>query len=183
MSKYIKCNSCDGRYVVRSGKYGYFAGCSEYPRCKSTLKIYELAHAYIMKYGLNLYGWKKSCWKCKKDTMVYSYFLYYEMEEIDNIFSSVHGIGLGDIPCIDNIISSKYPSIIMSYSNTLKNSYIANTCQHCKALQGRNYVVSDPHEIINELYHEHTMEKYLVETIKVEDVNLMMDLKKCVDLS
>lgn len=183
MNKYIECNNCEGHYVVRLGKYGYFAGCSKYPRCKSTLKIYELAHAYIMKYGLNLYGWKKSCWKCKRDTVVYSYFLYYEMEEIDNIFRSVHGIGLGDIPCIDKIISGKYPSVTMSYSNTTKSSYMANLCQHCKALQGRNYVVHDPHEIINDLWHERTMEKYLVETVKVDDVNLMAELRECVDLS
>lgn len=183
MNKYIKCNRCKGHYVVRESKYGLFAGCSEYPRCESTLKIYELAHAYIMKYGLNLYGWKKVCQKCNKDTLVYSYFLYYEMEEIGDVFRFFHRVGLGDIPCIDEIISRKYPNVAMRYSNTTKSIYMSNSCIHCNALQGRYYVVDDPHEIINDLWHEHTMGKYLIETIKTDDARLMSQLKKCINLS
>lgn len=183
MQKYLECSSCKGHYVVRLGKYGYFAGCSEYPRCKSTLKIYELAHAFIMKYGINLYGWKKNCWKCKQDTIVYSYFLFYELEEIDSVFNGVHGIGLGDIHCIDKVISDKYKTVQIRHSNTTQSAYMANICEHCQSLQGRNYVVDDPHEIINDLWHEHTMEKYLVDNIKVADADLLAELKKCVDLS
>ncbi len=183
MTKEIECRNCGGHYVAREGKYGVFVGCSEFPRCKSTMSVPELAHAFIMKYGLNLYGWKKNCWKCKQDTIVYSYFLYYELEEIDHFFSIEHGIGLGDIPCVDIIISTKYPSVKMSYSKTTRSSYMANTCEHCQALQGKNHVVNDPHGIIIDLWHDHTMDKYLVENIQVTDANLLAELKKCVDLS
>lgn len=185
MAQLIKCSNCNGHYVIREGKYGTFAGCSEYPHCKSTRKIYELAHMFISKYGMNLYGWQKTCWKCKQDTMVYSYFLYYELKEIDNIFSSVHGIGIGDIPCIDKIISNKYPTVEMRYSSTTQSKYMANICMHCKSLQGRNYVVDDPHEIMTDLFHDHTMEKYLVENIKLTEIaenNLLAELKACIDL-
>lgn len=183
MIKQVECHHCDGNYVVRDGQYGIFAGCSEYPRCKSTLKVHELAHAFIMKYGLNLYGWKKPCWKCKQDITVYSYFLYYELEEIDNIFCGLHGIGLGDIPCVDHIISNKYKTITKRYSNTTQSRYMANTCEHCQALQGRNFIVDDPHEIIVDLWHDHTMERYLVENLKISSPNLLAELKECLDLS
>lgn len=33
------CPRCDGRLVLRKGKYGLFYGCSNYPRCKYTRKI------------------------------------------------------------------------------------------------------------------------------------------------
>ena len=34
-----KCPNCDGRLVVRSGKFGRFLGCSNYPQCDYTRKI------------------------------------------------------------------------------------------------------------------------------------------------
>ncbi len=34
-SVYVKCPACEkGTLVPRSSDYGYFVGCSEYPRCK-----------------------------------------------------------------------------------------------------------------------------------------------------
>ena len=47
-----------------------------------------------------------------------------------------------------------------SMSNTTHSPYMANTCIHCGALQGRNYVVEDPHEIIEELWHSRGMDKF-----------------------
>lgn len=40
MEKQPKCPSCKtGRMVVREGKYGKFAGCSNYPKCKQTQQV------------------------------------------------------------------------------------------------------------------------------------------------
>jgi hypothetical protein len=136
-----------------------------------------------MKYGINLYGWKKICWKCGKETTVYSYFLYYELEEMDEFFSNVHGIGLGSILSIDQIISGKYKNIKDCFSRTTRSRYIANVCEHCGSLQGRNYVVDDPHEIFGDLFHDRTMEKYLVENIKVEHENLLEELEELFNYS
>ena len=33
-----KCPLCGGNLVERKGKYGYFIGCSNYPKCKYTKK-------------------------------------------------------------------------------------------------------------------------------------------------
>ena len=33
-----KCPKCGGRLVQRSGQYGKFMGCSNYPDCKYTKK-------------------------------------------------------------------------------------------------------------------------------------------------
>ena len=33
------CPQCGGKLVERSGSYGYFLGCSNYPRCKFTTPL------------------------------------------------------------------------------------------------------------------------------------------------
>lgn len=175
----IKCKQCDGFYKLREGRFGVFAGCSNYPHCRSTLQLYELAQAFIQAYGLKIYCWERVCWKCGKATPVYSYFLDYELEEVDEFLGSYGPIGLGDLQYVDQILVKEIATIQLRYSKTTRSAYMANTCVHCGALQGRNYVVNDPHEIIEALWHTRAMDKYLCKTIRVEDSTpLLPDLKR-----
>ena len=41
----VKCKKCQGHYLLRQGKYGLFAGCSNFPRCRSTMKLAEFLKA------------------------------------------------------------------------------------------------------------------------------------------
>lgn len=41
----VKCKKCQGYYLLRQGKYGLFAGCSNFPRCRSTMKLAEFLKA------------------------------------------------------------------------------------------------------------------------------------------
>lgn len=172
--KEVKCRLCDGHYILRSGKYGDFAGCSNYPRCKSTLKFHELILEYIKTYGINIYAWDRICWKCGKTTKVYSYFLDYDLHALDDYFENIGFIGLGDIETLDKLLALKYPTICKKFSKTENRSYFANTCEHCKALQGRYYVVDDPHEIMDELF-EDAMDKYFVENIPYEKAKVSLN--------
>lgn len=175
----IRCKQCNGTYVLREGRYGAFAGCTNFPRCKSTMKFFELVQAFIRERGINIYRWQRICWNCEKNTPVYSYFLDYELKELDEYLSTYGPIGLGDLEHIDMLLANEIPSIQIRHSNTTKSRYMANTCVHCSALQGRNYVVDDPHEIIAELWHDHNMKKYLYKTITLNDLTpLLSDLKR-----
>ena len=176
----IPCGICDGHYKVREGKYGIFAGCSNYPTCKSTLRLPDLALKYIQHYGLNIYHWDKECYKCRKKTTVYSYYLDYDLADLDEFFSmGGPTIGLGDLSYVDELLSKQIPTIQLRYSNTTKSKYMANTCEHCGALQGRNYVVDDPHEIIGELWHDHGMGKFLFQKIEIKDImSLAKDINR-----
>lgn len=178
--KRIRCQECDGNYILRDGKFGVFAGCSNYPRCRSTKKLYEVVLEYIRIYGIGIYRWDRECWKCKKKTAVYSYYLDYELAELDEFFNSgLPAVGLGDLAYIDGLLSQKYATIQKRYSNTTHSSYMANTCSHCGALQGRNYVVEDPHEIVEELWHSRGMDKFWIETIACPDTSpLVSDIKR-----
>lgn len=33
------CPKCGGKLIERTGKYGKFIGCSNYPKCKFTMKL------------------------------------------------------------------------------------------------------------------------------------------------
>ncbi len=166
---YIPCRKCSGFYKIRDGRFGLFAGCSNYPNCTSTLSVPDFVLTYLKIYGLNIYSWKRVCYKCQKNTNVFSYFLNYELVNADDFFSSFFGIGLGDLEYIDNILSERISTVKMRYSKTTNSKYMANTCEHCGALQGRNYVVDDPHEIIRELWHDRGMDKYLYMRLEIEE--------------
>ena len=183
--KNLNCKLCDGHYEIRKGK-SWFAGCSNYrqSKCKSTLQLYEYALEVIKLYGINIYKWEKECWKCKKLTPVYSYYLNYDLGEFDVFFRPVNNgdsiligdeVGLGDLPYVDNILSQKIPSIKLKYSRTTNSNSISNTCIYCGSLQGRNYVVDDPHEITTELWYSRDMVKYHSETIFCGDIEYVQN--------
>lgn len=168
----IKCPKCNGYLLLRSGKYGDFVGCSNFPNCRNSMSINNLIYLFYKQYGFNLYGWNIKCWKCGKETKVYSYFPLYDLSFCDEHFGYYAGKGLGDLPSIDKYLIENYKNIKVKYSYTTKTSYTANVCEHCGSLQGRNYVVDDPHEIMGSLYHNKDMEQYFIENIAYDKVQL-----------
>ncbi len=167
----MKCEEChDGTYVIRSSGYSNFAGCSNYPKCKATLTIPEYVKKVLEQDGVNIYKWKKQCPKCKKETSVISYYLNYDLEKYDDVFEMVENIGIGDIPFIDKILVEKYKNVKWVTHKFQSEKYVANVCEHCGHLQGHYYVVEDPHEILEELFYEKTMEKYLFDHINVKGI-------------
>lgn len=178
----ISCDKCNGNYIMRTGKYSDFAGCTNYPKCKSIIKVHDYVFKYIEENGVDIYKWNKICWKCKELTCVYSYYLGYELEEFDEYFSGEFWTpGLGDLPFLDACMTRKFKTIKFRYSNTTKSGYISNGCIHCGALQGKNYVVDDPHEIMGSLIHKKDMEKYWYDTIMVNTINdKIVDIDGCI---
>ena len=123
----IPCGVCRGYYKVREGKYGVFAGCSNYPSCRSTLNLPDLVLKYIQLYGLNIYCWNRKCYKCGKETAVYSYYLDYDLADLDEFFSmGGPTVGLGDLSYVDELLSKQIPTIQLRYSNTTKELSINN---------------------------------------------------------
>lgn len=177
---FIPCNICNGNYILRDGKYGAFAGCNNFPKCKSTLKLPDFVLKYIDLYGIRIYRWNRECYKCGNVTPVYSYYLNCDLEWFYNIeLTGIPDVGLADIEYVDKILSTKIPTIKMRHSQITNSKYMANTCEHCGALQGRNYVVDDPHEIIEDLWINKNMEKYLYAILKIGDVSkISQDIKR-----
>lgn len=167
---YVNCKTCSGGYyIIRDSKFGLFGGCSSYPDCKSTIQLYDLVFKFFVSEGINIYQWKRECFKCKKATNVYSYFLFYELQNLDESFNNSHGLGLGDVKWIDKQLENVIPSVKERFSLQRGYGYIGNTCSHCGVLQGKNYVVDDPHEIMSELFHERNMQMYHFTNLSVEN--------------
>ncbi|MDA2385409.1 topoisomerase DNA-binding C4 zinc finger domain-containing protein [Bacillus cereus] len=161
----VKCNDCSGFYILRSSDYGEFGGCTNFPKCKSKLSKSKFILSFIKENGINIYKWEKKCWKCGKNTEVYSYYLHYQLLKSSVNATALVFAGIGYIQSIDNYLTNKYPSIQLKYSKTINSGYIANTCIHCNALQGKNYIVDDPHEIFDDMYIQKCMEKYFIENV------------------
>lgn len=181
MAKKINCEKCNnGYYTYRCGKFGPFWGCSNYPNCHSAKKPYQFVLKYIEKYGVNIYCWKRKCYKCGKETRVYSYYIGHDLLSIDEYLGSHFGfIGLGDISYIDKICKNFIPTIKECYSKTLMESYIANTCEHCGALQGKFHTVDDPHELYNAIFEKDGLKPYLNRNIKISDISaITKDIKR-----
>jgi len=56
----LKCTECDSYMVQRSGKYGWFWGCSSYPKCKNTQQLGDGDPCPICKSKLKFNREKKS---------------------------------------------------------------------------------------------------------------------------
>jgi hypothetical protein len=93
----------------------------------------------------------------------------------------MQGVGLGDVPSIDAQLSKVVPSISKNYSYTVHEEYYSNVCPICGALQGKYYVVTDPHDILMDLERE-SMDKYLYCTLSVSEDLLLKDFKGCESL-
>lgn len=169
--KRVICPNCGGELKIRDGKYGCFVGCSNYPRCRTTKSLTQLIYLFFKENGFKIYKWQRKCWKCGEITSVYSYYPLYELGLAYDLFEFFSGMGLSNIPSLDIVMSQIYPTIKKSYSKTIAESYVANHCAHCKAIQGYNYVVTDPHEIHNELEFEYSMDKYFDRHIPFDLVN------------
>ena len=168
-SHLVKCQTCNGYYVIKTSRTGdTFAGCSNYKpysekNCK-TISLKKFIDLYFRKNGFNIYGWNRTCWKCHNETPVRTYLLNIDLSLADDYFEYFNNIGLGDVDFLDKYMSQKYTFIKMSYSKTVNDSYMANTCIHCKAIQGKNFIIDDPEILIT----SEEMDKYFIENISFE---------------
>ena len=143
------------------------------------MSLPEIVQEFIQAHGINIYRWGRICFKCRNTIPIYSYYLYCDLSSIDgrlgDYFRGRHGIGLGDIPSIDEYLANEINSIQIRYSKTINDSYVANTCMHCGAMQGYYYVVIDPHEIHHDLMHAYRMKKYIFKTLYPYDVRIPLN--------
>lgn len=143
-----------------------------YQTLKSATLRQEIKLA-VLKYGVRIYGWERVCYKCRKTTKVYSYYLFHDLKRYISELEPYEGEdGLGYIPSLDRLVAESFPeaAIWQRYSRSEGESYFANGCLHCDSLQGRYYVVDDPHEICEDLWAEDdNMEQYLVSVLSVPE--------------
>ncbi|MBQ9071915.1 MAG: topoisomerase DNA-binding C4 zinc finger domain-containing protein [Bacilli bacterium] len=146
----LNCTECDsGHYILRNGTYGYFYGCSNFPKCKSVKKISEFMYMCLLENGINIYEQKSNCWKCNNEISVLSYFLDIDFK-LNNIvipnFTNLHLIRLGSIQKFDKFLISKYNTLENRYSKKAGFVYTGNICPFCDSLQGAQMTLGKIHE-------------------------------------
>jgi len=87
-----------------------------------------------------IFKWSKNCWKCGEETPVVSYD-----------FQAGFNYTIGDVEKLDMVLMEKYPFVRRVLSKTMGHIVIANTCVHCRGLQGNWFIREDllemPYEV------------------------------------
>ncbi|WP_251006176.1 hypothetical protein [Carnobacterium sp. ISL-102] len=123
--------------------------------------------------GIPVYTYKKECYRCKKETSIYTYCLFVSNQESlffpwdkHRLFKEQNfelGILhmkepriefypinlLGDFSNLDAKMMRKFPTIKKRYSETRRETYCMNLCEYCNAKQGEYFVYWDMNEFIS----------------------------------
>ncbi|PPE05933.1 topoisomerase DNA-binding C4 zinc finger domain-containing protein [Williamsoniiplasma lucivorax] len=143
----MKCTNDEGVLKLKHGSYGYFIGCTNFPKCKTTINSKEFIKNILSKEGVNIYCWKRECWKCKETTPVYAYLINYQLSKYIKEFEQFGDLFGPDHSSEDEITTwmlANIPSIKKMYSKTVGAKYPANTCVNCGVLQGAFMIFSEP---------------------------------------
>lgn len=167
--KCLKCNH--GNMIVKLGQYGLFAACDNFPNCRNTMKLNKFLYEILKKDGIYIYGWDHVCWKCHKNTKVYTYFINKQLKPYMEEHTELGNLGLDSFPPIDDYLKENYKTINNNFSKTQNSYCTSNNCSHCNALIGNYYIVEDPHDIFND-WITGDLNKYIVEKIPFEKFNI-----------
>lgn len=86
---------------------------------------------------------------------------------------------------MDKSLAKRYPTIKMQYSKKAHSKYMDNSCRYCGAIQGKNYAVQVPDEIMEVLYDEKpymAMKRYTIGAFTLKEGNVFKsELKRYFD--
>ncbi|MBT0787420.1 topoisomerase DNA-binding C4 zinc finger domain-containing protein [Enterococcus faecalis] len=155
------CDECHSPLIERTGKYGVFLGCSNYPRCKFTKNILHESddtllgdQKLLIKNFVSIISGNKMCYRCNQLTTVSGLAISDNDVQFLKSATSVFDFGFDiyiipwsssfyQLPIvIQNILQTEFP-IQLKYSKTVNQKYWANVCINCGCLQGDNYVYDD----------------------------------------
>ena len=168
----MKCSKCqNGNMKIKLGQYGLFAACDKFPNCRNPIKLNKFLYEALKKEGINIYGWDHTCWKCKKTTKVYTYFINKQLKPYMEEYIELGNLGLDSCIPIDEYLKANFSTINKNYSNTQHKYCTSNNCSHCNALIGNHFIVDDPHDIFND-WITSDLDKYIVGKIPFEKLNI-----------
>lgn len=155
----LKCQRCDGHYIFKRGKNGFFVGCSNCKSkgCHSTLSVEEFLRRFLCEFGVKIYSWEIQCHNCSERIKFYTYDLVYDLR--GSIWDFIpHNLIIGSIPALDFVLSQKYPisHIYETYENI---------CEYCHA---DNYYKL-PIATCEAFSESRAEENFWVDTIKIYD--------------
>lgn len=185
LSTGISCERCEGYYLLRNGKYGYFLGCCNFPKCKSTKSISDITYSLLVQNGVHIYEVETSCWKCGKQIKLRSYFPQLDLLELQPDLAKVLDLSiirLSIVDSLDQYLSMKYSEIYLHASKKAGFSYIANNCPYCHSLQGSQMTLSKVYDFLLTALENHLLSKYVVDTLSINDTILPKEeWKKIID--
>ncbi len=123
--------------------------------------FYERVYRHLLQNGIKIYTYPTVCWKCHKETPVYTYLLSRQLEEEmgadyapryherENT-GRFEVLGVGSNQVLDAYLMTLYPQIQMRYSQRMQERYPMCCCTSCGAHQGINFTVFRPKTLMHE---------------------------------
>lgn len=171
-----RCPSCGGRLVLRTGRYGLFFGCENFPSCRTSRSVADVSYDMLKGSGLRIYRVTRPCWKCRQDIEIISYFPYLDLTEIEPELSRplerFQFMRLSVFPGLDETLCRMYGTLQERYSKKAGFSYIGNICPHCGALQGSQMTLGEVYSKLRECAVNGTLHEYIGETLPVTEETL-----------
>ncbi|EHK9432469.1 MULTISPECIES: topoisomerase DNA-binding C4 zinc finger domain-containing protein [Enterococcus] len=176
------CPKCGGTLIVRNGKYGEFLGCNNFPKCKFSKDIQnelpmEKLSVSISKH-VSIISGEQFCFRCRKKTRVSGLGLLNDDTKFLtklNLKILDYGFDIYILPWSEIIdqfddtfkiyLRDNY-GIERKFSRTIGESYYANTCKHCKVIQGDNFVYTDTG-------HGSPFDYYSKESLVIEQIKIL----------
>lgn len=166
----------DDKAYIRFSENG-----KEYAYNKDNIEVMKEESKTLDVCPFTVYKLTKHCYKCHKDTSVFTYIVFNDGTGDDVLFPwdkerllenqdiiahyndpSIEYYGLkvvGDDEELDNILMNKFPDRIkLRYSKTQRRSYLMNICEHCGAKQGWNFIYRQVNERIKRMEKIETIE-------------------------
>lgn len=157
-----------GHYVLRTGKYGPFFGCSRFPQCRSTKSPASLSYLILQREGLRIYETGHICWRCGQSIKLRSYFPHLDLLLAEPAFAQAYDLSvvrLSHSDSLDQYLAGIYPEIQQRYSKKAGFSYMGNTCPHCGGLQGSQMSLWGMYDFLLACCQAGTLEKQVVRRI------------------
>lgn len=176
-----KCPKCGGTLLVKNGKYGEFLGCNNFPKCKFSKAIQEELPMEELSVSISkhvsIISGEQFCFKCRKKTRVSGLGLLNDNTKFltkPNLKILDYGFDIYIVPWSEVIdqFDDKFKNYLRNYygierkfSKTIGESYYANTCKHCKVIQGNNFVYTDTGH--GSPFDYYSKENLVIEQIKI----------------
>ena len=172
----VRCASCGGQLVLRSGRYGLFFGCERFPQCKTVRSVADVTYDMLETAGLRLYSVTRPCWKCMRDIEVMSYFPYLDLAEMEpelaRPLEKLEVLRLSALPGLDERLCRRYVTLRERYSKKAGFSYVGNSCPHCGALQGSQMTLGKVYRDLREYAARGTLQEHVREILPVTEETL-----------
>jgi hypothetical protein len=152
----------------------------DYKKIEQAGKWINQSYNIIVTERIYLVTGYRTCWKCNNDTKVFSIgtdkFAYLDKQwKFYPVFYLINNINQysSNFKNVLNFTNEKFKKM---FSKTINQEYLMNTCEHCSALQGDNFLYNEVDSVFSPM-NEHEASNMTINKIDIDiDIGISGDI-------